>query len=153
MIWTIVVRSVAACLCLWRISRHVLTTKNCKKVPINFVMFCSCVTIQEPLSWNFIMGRFDKICWHIPIWVKIRQQQWVFYIKTHTHICAGKWLGEESPARTMWGIPDDDIHNPVSHSHVQPCVESHIDVTHVICKCQRSIPMNMPECLHYTYIS
>jgi len=58
------------------------------------LLFLSCLSVQphdttrlllDGFSWSLIFEYFSKICRENPIFIKIRQKQWVPYMKTNTH--------------------------------------------------------------------
>jgi hypothetical protein len=50
-----------------------LAIKSCRNAPTRLIVsVCPHITTWEPLnrfSWNFILGRFTKVCWNIPVLV------------------------------------------------------------------------------------
>jgi hypothetical protein len=94
--------------------KHVYITKSCNYNENNFYersqpkFACMHVKIRNLLKGfklNIILGSFTNIYTHIPILVKIGQQQWEFYMKTYKRLCA-EWSGEESHLKFTWDSPE-----------------------------------------------
>jgi hypothetical protein len=148
---------------LGNIMKHVYITKSCNYNDNNFYersqlkLVCMHAKIRNLLKGfklNIILGSFTNIYTHIPILVKIGQQQWEFYMKTYKRLCA-EWSGEEKHLKVTWDSSELQLESLVGLATTpgnspwwrqQPDTPPTLvsltpyisDVIGAICECQRS---------------